>query len=59
MGSAAVRCCLQVYVHHYVGDQRFIIGNGAELRGSMTQHQLPEPYSLVVDGTKTSETRTR
>lgn len=40
---------LQVYVHHYVSSSKFILGNGAELRGSFTREPLPEPYSLVVD----------
>ncbi len=39
----------QVYVHHYVSSSKFILGNGAELRGSFTRRPLPEPYSLVVD----------
>lgn len=36
-------------MHHYVSSSKFILGNGAELRGSFTRKPLPEPYSLVVD----------
>lgn len=42
-------CALQVYVHHYVSSSKFILGNGAELRGSFTRQPLLEPYALVVD----------
>ncbi|EIE18154.1 hypothetical protein COCSUDRAFT_68383 [Coccomyxa subellipsoidea C-169] len=38
-----------VYVHHYVSSSKFILGSGAELRGSFSRKPLPEPYSLVVD----------
>ena len=36
-------------MHHYVSSSKFILGNGAELRGSFTRKPLLEPYSLVVD----------
>ncbi len=49
MTGGTHRVCLQVYVHHYVSSSKFILGNGAELRGSFTREPLPEPYSLVVD----------
>ncbi len=36
-------------MHHYVSSSKFILGSGAELRGSFSRKPLPEPYSLVVD----------
>jgi hypothetical protein len=38
-----------VYVHHYVSSSKFILGNGAELRGSFTRKPVQEPYGLVID----------
>jgi hypothetical protein len=40
---------LQVYVHHYVSSSKFILGSGAELRGSFHRKPLAAPYALVVD----------
>lgn len=39
----------QVYVHHYVSSSKFILGNGAELRGSFSRQPVQAPYGLVVD----------
>ena len=40
---------VQVYVHHYVSSSKFILGSGAELRGSFHRRPLERPYALVVD----------
>ncbi|KAK9831925.1 hypothetical protein WJX84_005301 [Apatococcus fuscideae] len=45
----------EVYVHHYVSSYRFLLGNGAELRGSMTRAPMPEPYAMMVNGTQVDE----
>ena len=37
--------------HHFFGDGRFVLAEGSELRGSFTREPLPEPYSVVVNGT--------
>ena len=37
--------------HHFFGDARFVMAEGSELRGSYTREPLPEPYSVVVNGT--------
>ena len=42
----------QVYVHHYVSSSAFLLGNGAELRGSFTRQPVKEPYALVIDTAK-------
>lgn len=44
--------CLQVYVHHYVSSSAFLLGNGAELRGSFSRQPVKEPYALVIDTQK-------
>ena len=38
-----------VYVHHYVSSSKFILGSGAELRGSFHRQPLAEPFALTVD----------
>lgn len=43
---------LQLYVHHYGGGFEFLVGSGAELRGSFTRKPLPEPYAQLVNGTE-------
>ncbi len=43
---------LQVYVHHYVSSSAFLLGNGAELRGSFSRQPVKEPYALVIDAAK-------
>ncbi|CAL5223582.1 g6118 [Coccomyxa viridis] len=41
-----------VYVHHYVSSSAFLLGNGAELRGSFSRQPVKEPYALVIDAAK-------
>ena len=36
-------------MHHYVSSSKFILGSGAELRGSFHRRPLHAPYALVVD----------
>lgn len=50
---------LQVYVHHYVSSYHFLLGNGAELRGSFTRPPLPSPYAMIVNGTEVDNMRLR
>lgn len=42
---------LQVYLHHTVSNYFFLLGNGAEARGSFSRAPLPDPYALIVNGT--------
>jgi hypothetical protein len=44
----------ELYVHHYVADGRFLLGEGAELRGSYKRKPLTYPNALVIDGNFTS-----
>lgn len=57
--SPCVAISVQVYVHHYVSSYLFLLGNGAELRGSFTRKPLPEPYALVVNGSFVADVRQR
>ena len=50
---------MQVYVHHYVSSYHFLLGNGAELRGSFTRPPLPSPYAMIVNGTEVDNMRLR
>jgi hypothetical protein len=52
-------CALQVYCHHFFGDGRFVLGEGAELRGSENRRPLPEPYFYIVNGSYFADPSTR
>jgi hypothetical protein len=43
---------VQVYVHHYVSSSAFLLGNGAELRGSFSRQPVKAPYGLIIDTSK-------
>ena len=43
---------MQLYVHHYGAGFEFILGSGAELRGSFMRKTLPLPYAMLVNGTE-------
>ncbi|KAK9796972.1 hypothetical protein WJX73_002710 [Symbiochloris irregularis] len=49
----------EVYVHHYVSSASFLLGNGAEIRGSFKRAVLPEPYALIVNGSAVADPRQR
>jgi hypothetical protein len=40
-----------VYCHHFFGNARLVIGEGAELRGSELREPLPAPFYYFVNGT--------
>lgn len=46
-------------MHHYVSSSAFLLGNGAELRGSFTRQPVEEPYALVIDTAKLKEDKIR
>jgi hypothetical protein len=41
----------QAYAHHFFGNARFVVAEGAELRGTMMKTPLPHPYYQLVNGT--------
>lgn len=46
-------------VHHYGGQANFLIGSGAEIRGSLSRKPLPEPYHMIVNGTEVASQAAR
>ena len=46
-------------MHHYVSSSRFILGSGAELRGSFHRRPLEPPYALIVDTADLANDTTR
>ena len=46
-------------MHHYSGSYNFLLGSGAELRGSLSRKPLPEPYHLIVNGTEVASEAAR
>lgn len=50
---------LQLYFHHVVPNPRFLLGEGAEVRGSTLRKPLTAPYGYIVNGTEAAELDTR
>ncbi|BDA50791.1 hypothetical protein COCOBI_17-0080 [Coccomyxa sp. Obi] len=41
----------EAYAHHFFGNARFVVAEGAELRGTEVKQPLPQPYFQLVNGT--------
>lgn len=49
----------ELYFHHVVPNPRFLLGEGAEVRGSRLRKPMPKPYAYIVNGTEAAEYDTR
>lgn len=51
--------CVQAYCHHFFGPSSLLVGEGAEIRGSIDRQPLPAPYYAMVNGSYFAEPSTR